>query len=396
MTPFPLAGLLLAAALITGCGERQPGSATAPAGGAPKAPPPPQVGVIAVRPEPVVLSTELPGRLEALRVAQVRARVAGIVQKRHFAEGSDVKAGQVLFTLDAAPFRAALASARAALARAEANLGQARMQVGRLEPLARANAVSQQEFTNAQSAQKLAEAERAAARAALDSAQINLDYATIKAPIAGRIGRSLVSEGALVGQGEATPLAVIQQIDPVYVNFTQSATELLALRRALAQGRLRGLGEDAGARVNVLLDDGSAWPHAGRLLFSDLTVDQGSGQVTLRAQVPNPGQLLLPGMYVRVRVEQARLDAAILVPQQAVSRSASGDSLFVVDEKDVARPRPVQLHSAQGGRWLVSDGLKAGERVVVDGFQRMRPGAPVRPVPWQPPGTAPAAPAPRQ
>ena len=396
MTPFPLAGLLLAAALITGCGERQPGSATAPAGGAPKAPPPPQVGVIAVRPEPVVLSTELPGRLEALRVAQVRARVAGIVQKRHFAEGSDVKAGQVLFTLDAAPFRAALASARAALARAEANLGQARMQVGRLEPLARANAVSQQEFTNAQSAQKLAEAERAATRAALDSAQINLDYATIKAPIAGRIGRSLVSEGALVGQGEATPLAVIQQIDPVYVNFTQSATELLALRRALAQGRLRGLGEDAGARVNVLLDDGSAWPHAGRLLFSDLTVDQGSGQVTLRAQVPNPGQLLLPGMYVRVRVEQARLDAAILVPQQAVSRSASGDSLFVVDEKDVARPRPVQLHSAQGGRWLVSDGLKAGERVVVDGFQRMRPGAPVRPVPWQPPGTAPAAPAPRQ
>ncbi len=396
MTPFPLAGLLLAAALITGCGERQPGSATAPAGGAPKAPPPPQVGVIAVRPEPVVLSTELPGRLEALRVAQVRARVAGIVQKRHFAEGSDVKAGQVLFTLDAAPFRAALASARAALARAEANLGQARMQVGRLEPLARANAVSQQEFTNAQSAQKLAEAERAATRAALDSAQINLDYATIKAPIAGRIGRSLVSEGALVGQGEATPLAVIQQIDPVYVNFTQSATELLALRRALAQGRLRGLGEDAGARVNVLLDDGSAWPHAGRLLFSDLTVDQGSGQVTLRAQVPNPGQLLLPGMYVRVRVEQARLDAAILVPQQAVSRSASGDSLFVVDEKDVARPRPMQLHSAQGGRWLVSDGLKAGERVVVDGFQRMRPGAPVRPVPWQPPGTARAAPAPRQ
>jgi membrane fusion protein (multidrug efflux system) len=382
---------VLAPALLAACNPSAPAGAAAPAA----APPPPQVGVITVSPQRIGVATELPGRLEPSRVAQVRARAAGNVQKRLFREGGDVKAGQALFTIDATPYRAALGSAQAVLARAQANLAQASAQAERFKPLIEANAISQQEFVNAVAARKTAEADVAAARAAVQTAQINLGYANVTAPISGRIGRALVTEGALVGQGEATPLAVIQQVDPMYVNFTQSTTDVRRLRRALASGQLQRAGAGESAAVQVVLDDGSVYAQAGRLLFTDLTVDPSSGQVTLRAELPNPDGLLLPGMYVRVRLVQAQLSDAILVPQQAVQRSNRGDTVFVLGADNKPASRAVKVGSAQAGQWIVLDGLQAGERVVVDGFQKMGPGgAPVTPVPWAPAGSAAAASAP--
>lgn len=371
--------------LLAACGKSADTPAAGPGGGMP----PPEVGVVTVAPGDIGLLTELPGRLEASRVAQVRARAAGIVQQRLFKEGSDVRAGQPLFRIDAAPYQAQVASAQATLARAQANLGQASALAERYKPLVEANAISKQDYANAVAAQKQAEAEVAAGRATVQTAQINLNYAAVTAPISGRIGRALVTEGALVGQGEATPLAVVQQINPMYINFTQSASEALALRRALEQGRLKRA-DGEGAVVRVLLEDGTEHPLPGRLLFSDLTVDPTSGQVTLRAEVPNPGATLLPGLYVRVRLEQAKAGNAVLLPQQAVTRAANGDTVMVVAADGKVSPRPIKVGGAQGGQWVVLDGLKAGEQVIVDGFQKMRPNAPVKPVPWNP-GGAPSA-----
>ncbi|MEO6032518.1 MAG: efflux RND transporter periplasmic adaptor subunit [Burkholderiaceae bacterium] len=370
--------LVLSATLaLTACG---PKAGSDPAGGG--APPPPAVGVITVVPQTVTLTSELPGRLEASRVAQVRARVAGVVQQRLFKEGSDVRAGHPLFRIDAAPYRATLASAQATLARAQANLTQAGAQAERFKPLLAANAVSKQDYVNAVAAQKSAEADVAAAKAAIQTAQINLGYASVSAPISGRIGRALVTEGALVGQGEATPLAVVQQINPIYVNFTQSASEGLRLRKALSRGELKRSGAQA-ASVHVLLQDGSDYAHAGKLLFTDLTVDPSSGELTLRAELPNPDGFLLPGMYVRVRLAQAELPGGILVPQQAVTRSDQGDTVLVVGADNKPAPRQIKVGSAQNGNWVVLEGLQAGDKVIVDGFQKMRvPGAPVNPVPW--------------
>ena len=371
---------------LAACGGEPP-AAGGPGGAAP---PPPPVGVVTVAPQVVALQTELPGRVEPLRVAQVRARVNGVVLKRQFVEGSAVRAGQPLFLIDPAPYQAALDSARAQLARAEANLAQARATAERYKPLAAAQAISQQDYTNAQAAQQSAEADVAAGRAALQSARINLGYAQVTAPISGRVGRALVTEGALVSAAEATQLALVQQIDTVYVNLTQSSAEVLRLRRAMEAGQLRRTGGDAVA-VHVLLEDGSPLPRPGRLLFSDLSVDATTGQVALRAEVPNPDGLLLPGQYVRVRLAQAELPAGILVPQQAVTRTAQGDSVLVVGEGNKPMPRPVKVSAGQNGQWIVTEGLAAGDRVIVDGFQKMFvPGAPVNPVPWQPAGTAPA------
>ena len=382
-----LSGIYLLA-LVAGCG---PSSNAQPAGGGGM--PPPEVGVITVTTGEVGLVTELPGRLEPSRVAQVRARAAGIVQRRLFKEGSDVRAGQPLFSIDAAPYTASLASAQATLARAQANLGQASALAERYKPLVEANAISKQDYANAVAAQKQAEAEVASGRAAVQTAQINLNYASVTAPISGRIGRALVTEGALVGQGEATPLAVIQQVNPMYVNFTQSAGEVMALRRAMEQGRLkRATGLD-GVQVRVLLEDGTEYPQPGRLLFSDLTVDATSGQITLRAEVPNTNGVLLPGLFVRVRLEQAKAGDAMLMPQQAVTRSSQGDTVMVVDKDGKVSPRQIKIGGEQGGQWVVLGGLKPGEQVVVEGFQKMRPGAPVKPVPWSPGGKPAAAPA---
>ena len=377
------------AVLLAACGK--PGGAGGAPGAGPGGPgsmPPPEVGVVTVRTQPVALANELPGRVEALRTAQVRARAAGILQKRLFVEGSDVKAGQQLFLIDPAPYQAALTSAQATLARAQANLAQAASQAKRYKPLVAEHAVSEQEYVAAIAAEKQGEADVAAGKAAVQTAQINLSYATVVAPISGRIGRALVTEGALVGQGEATPLATIQQVDPTYVNFTQSTTQVLQIRRDLASGKLKHASGPEAASVRLVLEDGSVYPQPGRLLFTDLTVDPSSGQVTLRAEVPNPGVMLLPGMYVRVRLEQAEATNGILVPQQAVQRGAAGDSVMVVAPDGKVAPRPIKVGTAVGGQWVVLDGLQPGEMVMVDGFQKLRGNAPVKPVPWQPPAAS--------
>ncbi len=387
---FQRQGLSVAAAvmlvgLLAACGDQ--GKGAGQAGAAAQTPPPPEVGVVTVQPGTVPLVTELPGRLEASRVAQVRARVAGVVQKRVFTEGTDVKAGQLLFQIDPSTYQASFNSARATQGKAEANVAQATALVERYQPLQAAKAISPQEYLNAQVAQRQAQADLAAAKAAVQTAGINLGYAAVTAPISGRIGRALVTEGALVGQGEATQLAVIQQINPLYVNFTQSATEALQLRRAVQSGKLNQAGAQ-GATVRVVLDDGTEYPLPGRLLFSDLTVDPTSGQVSLRAEVPNPQGALLPGLYVRVRVEQAQVEGGVLIPQQSVTRGTQGDTVMVVGADGQVAPRPVKLGGALGNQWVVLDGLKTGEKVMVDGFQKLRPKLPVKPVPW----VAPAAP----
>ncbi|MFI5446576.1 efflux RND transporter periplasmic adaptor subunit [Polaromonas sp. UC242_47] len=384
---------LLAVAVLTvlmaGCGKSGDGHGP----GAGGAPPPAEVGVVTVSQKDVGLVTELPGRLEASRVAQVRARAAGILQKRLFKEGSDVKAGQPLFTIDSAPYAAQVASAKASQVRAEANLAQAAALAERYKPLVAANAVSKQEYASAVAAQKQAEADVAVAKASVQTATINLDYAHVTAPISGRIGRALVTEGALVGQGDATQLAVIQQINPMYVNFTQSATEVMALRNALANGQLKRAEGPQAASVRIMLEDGSEYATPGRLLFSDLTVDPTTGQITLRAEVPNPKGELLPGLYVRVRLEQAQA-MAFTVPQQAVTRTSQGDTVMVVGADGKVSPRTIKISSAKGNQWVVLDGLKDGDKVMVDGFQKLQPGATVKPVAWQAPGATPAAAAP--
>ena len=386
-----LAAISAAVLLVSACGKADGQSAGA---GGPK-PPPVEVGVVTATPGDVGLITELPGRVEASRVAQVRARAAGILQQRVFTEGSDVKAGQVLFRIDPAPYAAAAESARATLAKAQANLAQASAQAERYRPLVAANAISKQDFVNAEAAEKQAQADVAAAKAAVRTADINLSYASVTAPISGRIGRALVTEGALVGQGEATALAVVQQIDPVYVNFTQSAADVLQLRRAMESGQFKRAGGGQGASVKLVLSDGSEYAQAGKLLFTDLSVDPTTGQVTLRAEVPNPKGELLPGLYLRVRIEQAQASNAITLPQQAVTRTQQGDTVSVVGEDGKVSQRTVKISAAQNNRWVVLDGLKAGEKVMVDGFQKLQmlpPGTPVKPVPWQAPGTpAPAA-----
>jgi len=381
LAPF----VLLALALLTACSGKDGAPGAAPAGAKP---PPPSVGVVTVAPQVVALQTELPGRVEPVRVAQVRARVNGVVLRRQFVEGSEVRAGQPLFLIDPAPYQAALDSASAQLARAQASLAQTTATVERYRPLAAAQAISQQDYVNAQAAQKSAEADVAAGRAAVQTARINLGYAQVTAPIGGRIGRALVTEGALVSAAEATQLALIQQTRTVYVNFTQSSSEVLRLRKAVAANQLRRVGTDTVA-VRVVLEDGSELPRPGKLLFSDLSVDASSGQVTLRAEVDNPDGLLLPGQYVRVRLAQAELPAAYLLPQQAVMRSAQGDTVLVVGEGNKPIPRPVKVGSSQNGQWVVTGGLNAGDRVIVDGFQKMFvPGAPVNPVPWLPAAAA--------
>ena len=339
-------------------------------------------------------------------VVEIRARAAGILEKRLFKEGSDVKAGQVLFQIDPAPLRAAYNSTQAALVRAQTAEKLAAQKVARYTPLMKANAISKLDYDNAVSAQRQAAADIAVARANLKTAQINLSYATVTSPISGRIGRALVTEGALVGQGAATPLATVQQIDPVYVNITQPASAVMKLRQGLASGKLKAAeGHGESASVRIQFDDGTEYPHKGALLFTDLTVDESTGQVTLRAEVPNPDGTLLPGMYVRAVLDQAAIPDAILVPQQAVTRTAQGDTLTILEPAGTVtmppqgpngKPQevpaatrkqvPVQISGANGANWVVVGGLKPGDQVMVDGFQlvEMLRVPKVIPVPWKP------------
>lgn len=378
----------IAGLAMTACGDKQ--GAAAPNAAAQAQPP--EVGVVTVKLGSVPLMADLPGRLEAFRTAQVRARAAGILQKRVFTEGSDVKAGQALFQIDNTPYQAGLQSAQASLAQAEANLVQASATARRYKPLVEANAISKQDYDAAIASEKAALAQVAAAKAGVTNASLNLGYASVTAPISGRIGRALVTEGALVGQGEATQLATIQQINPLYVNLTQSSSEILRMREALASGKLSRDGSNA-AKVRIYSDDGKEYAHAGRMLFTDLTVDQSTGQVSVRAELPNPDGMLLPGMYVRVRLEQALVDNALLLPQQAVTRNEKGNFVMIVAADGSVAPRPVEINGSQGSQWIVTNGLKDGEQVLVDGIIKVGMGAKkVTPVPWQ--GNAkPAAPA---
>ncbi|MGX9936611.1 efflux RND transporter periplasmic adaptor subunit [Advenella kashmirensis] len=377
--PFPIAAVLAVAALSSGCsgGSDQTEAAK-----------PSPVRTIITQTQSFVLSSELPGRIEPVRVAEVRARVAGIVLSRDFQEGADVKAGQVLFQIDPAPFKAALSRELGELAQAEAALSDAQAVFRRYKPLAKVGAVSQQDFDTAQVTVKSAEAVRQSAQADVETARLNLDYATVRAPIAGRIGRAQVTEGALVGQNEATAMATIQQLDPIYVDFKQPVAGVLRMRAALSKGRLIQDREQA-SRISISVE-GIDKARDGQLLFSDISVDSGTGQVSLRGQFANPDGLLLPGMYVRVHTGQGVDPHAILVPQRAVLRGTDGKAqVLVVGEDDVAQTRPVRTGTMRGSDWHILEGLKPGEQVIVGGV--VKPGDKVAvATPVESPATSPS------
>ncbi|GAA5233467.1 efflux RND transporter periplasmic adaptor subunit [Verticiella sediminum] len=376
-------GIALMALAISACGNQEGGGGPGANG---QQTPPTEVGYVTVQPQSAQNMVELPGRLEAVREAQVRARVPGIVLKRTFEQGTDVKEGDLLYQIDPAPLRAAYNAAQANVQQAEAQLYQARQLQRRYQPLVEANAVSRQEYDQAVAGLRQGEALVAQQKAAAEQARLNLGYANVTAPISGRIGNALVTEGALVGQsGEATPLAVIQQLDPIYVNFTQSANELLALQQALASGELSNA--DGETPVTLLMANGQKYAHQGKLLSTGVSVDPSTGQITLRAEFPNPDRQLLPGMYVRGQVVQGVRKEALMVPSRAVQRQPGGSAyVLVIDENSTAQARPIQTGPMSGENWIVEKGLNPGDRVIVDRFQQVRPGAPVKP-------TAPAQPA---
>jgi len=369
------AGLLALLIVLGGCEKKSsaPAATQAPA---------PEVGVVEVQPRPVELTTELSGRTSAHLIAEVRPQVSGIIQKRLFTEGSDVKAGDVLYQIDPATYQAAYDSAKAAQAKAEANLLPAQLKEQRFRDLVQINAVSQQDYDDVIASLKQAEAEIQGAKAAVQSARINLDYTCVKAPISGRIGRSAVTTGALVTASQADPLATIQQLDPVYVDVTQSTSDLLRLKRNLASGLMTNVGSQL-ASVKLILEDGTPYDHPGTMKFSDVTVNQSTGSVTLRTVFPNPDHLLLPGMFVSAVVEEGINQQAILVPQRGVSRDTSGNATaLVVGADDKVEPRMLKVVRAIGDQWLISEGLQSGDRLIVEGLQRVRPGSPVRVVPF--------------
>ncbi|KPW57242.1 Multidrug resistance protein AcrA/AcrE family [Pseudomonas caricapapayae] len=360
---------LLAALGLAGCEQKQPQDHAAST--APK-----EVEAITTKAESFTVVDELPGRIEPVRVAQVRARVAGIVLTRNFEEGADVKAGAVLFQIDPAPFKAALSKAQGDLARTEATLFETQATVKRYESLVEIEAVSRQTFDTARSALQNAIAAKKSAQADVETARLDLGYATVKAPISGRIGRAMVTEGALVGQGETTLLATIQQLDPVYADFTQPVADALQMRAAIQEGRLPKGGEGA-LSLSV---DGSDYQSTGTLLFTDVAVDRTTGQVLLRARFANPGAVLLPGMYVRVRTPQRVDSNAILVPQRAVQRSSDGAARVLVIARDgTVEARPVKTGAMQNSRWQITEGLKAGEQVIVGNMTGLNPGDKVAP-----------------
>jgi membrane fusion protein, multidrug efflux system len=353
------------AMLMAGCGHQAP----------PPTPPPPKVSVVVLKAEPVPITTELPGRINAFRTADVRPQVNGIILKRLFVEGSEVKAGQQLYLIDPAPYKAAYDSAVAALASAAA-LAE------RYKPLVEANAVSKQDYDNAV-------ASHLQAQAAVETARINLVYTRVLSPITGRISRSFITEGALATANQATALATVQQLDPVYVDVTQPSTTLVRLKREAAAGMLKQTAAGK-TQVSIRLEDGSDYGHAGTLEFSEVTVDQGTGSVTLRALMPNPDRLLLPGMFVREQIEEGVRQDTVLAPQQGVSHDQKGDpTALVVGADNTVELRPLQTDRAMGDQWVVTSGLKPGDRLIVEGVQLAKPGAKVQPEEYRP--SAPAA-----
>ena len=365
MRKFILATVVLAAA----CSHKS----------APPPPPPPEVAVLTLRTQPVVIVTELPARTTAFRVAEVRPQVNGVVLKRLFDEGSQVKAGQQLYQIDPAPFQASYESARAALERAQAAATSSRLLAQRYKPLSEARAVSQQDYDNAVASQDQAAADVASAKAALETARINLAYTKMFAPISGRTGRSSVTEGALVGANQTTALVVIQQLDPIYVDATQASTVLLHLQRAFSEGQLKKVG-DAQAEAKLVLEDNSVYPLTGKLQFTEVTVDASTGSVTLRAVFPNPQSILLPGMFVRERLEEGVNEKGLLVPQRAVGHNNLGEAtVTIVGDDNKTSVRVVKTDRAIGDQWLVSSGASPGDKVIVVGIQSVRPGGVVHP-----------------
>ncbi|MET3614214.1 membrane fusion protein (multidrug efflux system) [Rhizobium aquaticum] len=346
--------------------------------------PPPAVGVLNLKAHAVPVISELPGRVAATRTSEVRARVSGILQERVFQQGTLVKQGDVLYRIDPRLFRVRVESAEASLRRAEATRDNAKAQFERQKTLRERNVASGIDFDNASVALAQSEADVALAQAALDEAKINLDYTEVRAPISGIIGGALATEGALVTADGGTNLALIQQIDPVYVDFTESAQDLIALRRAVSEGKLESP-KPGQASVTLLFDGGDAYPEKGKLLFSSASVDPTTGQVTLRAEFPNPRTELLPGMYVRIRIEQAVQQGAITVPQRAVLRTQAGrPQVYVVEADGTARLRDIKLGQSIEQDWVVESGLKEGEKLIVDGVQKVRPDTKVVPQPWSP------------
>ena len=356
--------LCLGLAALTACGKPP----------APQDMPPLQVSVETVKTQDLTITTELNGRLVSPRTAEVRARVAGIVLQRVYREGSDVKQGDVLFRIDPAPFQADVESAEAALRKAEANQYQTRLQAARYAELVTINAVSRQESENARAGFLQAQADVASTKAALKRARLNLGYATVTAPISGRISKALVTEGALVGQGDATALATIQQLQPIYADINQSTRQISELRSSLRQGQLQQL-DQGQITATLIQEDGSPYPLKGKLLFSDLTVDQSTGQIVLRSEFPNPHSELLPGSFIRVKLDQARTAEGITIAQRSVQRDAGGKALvMIVDADGKTRERAIELGTVQNNRWIVKAGLNAGDRVVVSGLQHVQPG----------------------
>jgi len=368
-----LATIVLSAAMLAACGDKSQHGM-----GDMKVP----VSVITVEPTRADIYAQLPGRVEAIKDAQIRARVNGIVTGIEFQQGSEVKEGQLLFTIDPAPYRAARGQAYAQLKRAQADAQSARLLAQRYAKLISAHAVSQQDYDNAKSAALQAEASVAAAKAALDAADIDLGYTKVVSPITGRIGKSLITEGALVSATSATQLATVQQISRVYVDLTRSTTELANLRKALASGALAQL-PDGSAKVQVVLEDGTLYNHDGKLLFSGISVDPTTGQVNLRAEFDNPDQILLPGMYVRVNLPQGVDEKALMVPTQAVQRTADGLSSLMVVKNSQVTSVPVGVGAEINGKYIITKGLNPGDVVVVEGFQKIRPGAKVQGIPWK-------------
>ncbi len=361
--------------ILTGCGKQSAAVAKTPAVI-------PEVGIVIVQTQRVALTTELAGRTSAHLIAEVRPQVSGIIQKRLFTEGSDVKAGEVLYQIDPATYQAAYNSARASLARAEANVVPAKLKAERYKELVKINAVSKQDYDDISAALKLAEADIDAAEAAVETARINLDYTKVTAPISGRIGRSTVTDGALVTSGQPAALSTIQQLSSMYVDVTQSSADLLRLKQNLASGLLKSSGA-AQAKVKLLLEDGSVYPLSGILKFSEVTVDQSTGSITMRAVFPNPNNVLLPGMFVRAILEEGLNEHAILVPQRGITRNPAGEAtVMVVGNEEKVEPKIIKVNRTVGDNWLDSEGLKPGDRVILEGLQRARPGTPVKALPF--------------